>query len=549
MNKDWRPRSRKAGRLPSSPRLVQVLAVPIAFASLAGLTLGAAGASAADTLSAGEQEAGMSTGLPFQDPPDASGTGTGPDLEITLTAADTSFDLSGKHVSGQAYDGGFVAPTMHLTPGRTATIVLVNHLPVATNLHFHGLHVSPSEHSDDAFLCVNPGKTLTYKLDLPADHPQGTYWYHSHAMGTSCASAGMSDASMTDKAVPGMDSQATRTERTSARNVGRGDVENQISAGLSGALIVGDDRALLPSALQGVTAHTLVFKDAQIDRTGHIVQNGDFTSINSDDPTVRLVNGQLRPTLTMHPGETQLWRLVNAGADIFYELQLDGYHFTVVGEDGHPVAQATTADTLLLSPAKRYDVLVTAGPQNGDTWLRTLAYQGGPAGDSYPQDELLKVSVNGPAQIPLPPLTGAMPTASPDLAAAAVAQHRTVVLAENKAGTRFSINHQRFAMNSSVFSTPARVGTVEEWTIYNTTGKIHPFHVHTDAFQVMSVNGVAKPYTGRQDIIPVPNEVDGVPGKVVIRIPFDDYTGQVMFHCHIATHEDNGMMSFINVVS
>jgi FtsP/CotA-like multicopper oxidase with cupredoxin domain len=39
-----------------------------------------------------------------------------------------------------------------------------------------------------------------------------------------------------------------------------------------------------------------------------------------------------------------------------------------------------------------------------------------------------------------------------------------------------------------------------------------------------------------------------VPGKVVIRIPFFDFTGPIMFHCHIAAHEDNGMMSYINVV-
>jgi FtsP/CotA-like multicopper oxidase with cupredoxin domain len=158
------------------------------------------------------------------------------------------------------------------------------------------------------------------------------------------------------------------------------------------------------------------------------------------------------------------------------------------------------------------------------------------------------VDVRGPAQSPLPMVSGAMPTASPDLAAAAVAQHRTLILGENAAGTKFSINHKRFSMDASVFSTPARVGTVEEWTIYNTTGKVHPFHVHTDAFQVMSVNGVAKPYTGRQDVIPVPNMAGGVPGRVVIRVPFDDYTGKVMFHCHIADHEDNGMMSYINVV-
>lgn len=549
MKRDWRTRSRKAGRSVSSPRLVQILAVPVAFASVAGLSWGAAGASAAGTVSAGSQEAGMAAGLAFQDPPDVgagadSGAGAraGSDLQITLTAADTSFELGGKRVSGQSYNGGYVAPTMHLTPGRVATIVLVNHLSVATNLHFHGLHVSPSDHSDDSFLCVDSGKTLTYQLDLPADHPQGTYWYHSHAMGTTCAGAGMSgdSDSMRDMDMPGMDSGAEFRP---------GEVENQIFAGLSGALIVGDDRTLLPSALQHVTAHTLVLKDAQIDGADHIVRNSGDTAIKSDDPTVRLVNGQLRPTLTMRPGETQLWRLVNAGADIFYKLQLDGYQFTVIGEDGHPVARVTTADTLLLPPAKRFDVLVTAGPHEATTWLRTLAYSNGPRGDSYPNADLVKVGVQGKAQTPLPAVSGAMPTASADLAAATVAHHRTLTLGEDRTGTRFSINGKRFSMDASLFSTPARVGTVEEWTIYNATGKVHPFHVHTDAFQVMSVNGVAKPYTGRQDIIPVPNAVGRVPGRVVIRIPFDDYTGQVMFHCHIAAHEDNGMMSYINVVS
>jgi FtsP/CotA-like multicopper oxidase with cupredoxin domain len=249
----------------------------------------------------------------------------------------------------------------------------------------------------------------------------------------------------------------------------------------------------------------------------------------------------------MTTGETQLWRLVNAGADIFYDLQLDGYKFTVVGEDGHPVANITTANDLVLPPAKRYDVLVTAGPDHGDTWLRTLAYSNGPQGDQYPNVKLMKLEVHGKGTAaPMP--TGAMPTAAPNLAGAAIAQHRTLTLSEDDSGTSFYIDGKQFSMDESVFSTPAKLGTVEEWTIYNTAGEIHPFHVHTDAFQVMSVNGVAKPFTGRQDIIPIPNEVNGVPGKVVIRIPFDDFTGQVMFHCHIAAHEDNGMMSYIDVV-
>ena len=46
----------------------------------------------------------------------------------------------------------------------------------------------------------------------------------------------------------------------------------------------------------------------------------------------------------------------------------------------------------------------------------------------------------------------------------------------------------------------------------------------------------------------MPGEKDGVPGKVAIRINFADFTGRWMFHCHIATHEHNRIMSFINVV-
>jgi FtsP/CotA-like multicopper oxidase with cupredoxin domain len=530
-------------RPPSSSRMIQVLAVPVALAAVAGLTMGTMGASADSTPTIAAQEAGMAAGHHFQDPPDAN-SATGPNLTVTLTAADTRFDLSGKRVWGQSYNGDYVAPTLHMTPGQTATIVLVNHLSVATNLHFHGLHVSPTDHSDDSFLCVDPGKTLTYRLHLPTDHPQGTYWYHSHAMGTSCA--GMSGMSMAD--MPNMDMSGGPTDTASASAFSPGDVENQIFAGLSGALIVGDDRTLLPPDLQHVTAHTMVLKDVQIDGTGHIVQNSGDTSIDSNAPTVRLVNGQLQPTLTMRPGETQLWRLINAGADIFYQLQLDGYRFTVIGEDGQPVARITTADTLLLPPAKRFDVLVTAGPHDGTTWLRTLAYSNGPQGDAYPRTNLLKLDVDGKAHTPLPAPTGAVPTASANLANATVAQHRTITLSEDSTGTQFYINGKQFSMDSSVFSTPAKLGTVEEWTIYNTAGEIHPFHVHTDAFQVMSVNGVAEQFTGRQDIIPIPNEVGGVPGKVVIRIPFTDFTGPVMFHCHIAAHEDNGMMSFINVV-
>ncbi|GAA1500754.1 multicopper oxidase family protein [Kitasatospora kazusensis] len=483
--------------------------------------------------STAQQEKGMKAGAPFRDPADAD-TGAHQDLTITLDAGRTRFDLSGREVQGESYTGTFVAPTLRLTPGSNVAIHLVNHLPVATNLHFHGLHVSPSGQSDDPFLCVAPGSSTTYRLAIPANHPLGTFWYHSHAMGTSCPAPGTPGAqAMQDMADSGFTP---------------GDVENQIFAGLSGALVVGDDRTLLPAPLRHITAHTMVLKDAQIDRSGHIVQNTGTGSINSGSPTVRLVNGQLRPVLSMKPGETQLWRLVNAGADIFYQPHLDGYRFTVIGEDGTPVAKVSTPDTLLLPPGKRYDVLVTASDRPGQAVLRSTAYSNGPQGDAYPDVELARIKVSGHPVHRLPTVSGAMPTAPASLTGRPVAQRRTLDLSENADGTVFYINGRQFSMDSSVFATPAKLGTVEEWTIVNHSGEDHPFHLHTNAFQVTSVNGAAQPYTHVQDIVPVPHAVNGVPGRVVLRVAFTDYPGKWMFHCHIAAHEDNGMMSYINVV-
>ena len=516
--------------------LITVLAI------LSAATGAVALASSTGTLNAPpavtDQEQGMVSGVPFQDPPDAvmaAGADGGP--TVTLDAHDTRFDLAGKTANGQSYNGSYIAPTISFHPGAQVGVRVVNHLPVATNVHFHGLHIDPMSHSDDDFLCIAPGDTYTYHLVIPADHPQGTYWYHSHAMGTTCPG--------------GVTGPINGTSTGAASGAGmsmHGDVENQIFAGLSGALIVGDDRTLLPAAYQHVVAHTFVLKDAQIDANGNITQNTATSKIDSNAPTIRLVNGQLRPVVGMRPNETQLWRLINAGADIFYRLRLDGYTFSVVGEDGVPVAGVTTVGTLLLPPAKRYDVLVTANSSPGTSWLRTTAYSNGPQGDQYPDTTLAQLDVYGSAVNRLPALAGGVRTAPASLADAKIAQQRTVDLSESPDGLSFFINGKQFDPTTSVFPDPAKLGTVEEWTILNESGEDHPFHLHTSTFQEMSVNGTAVPYTHMQDVVPVPHAVSGVPGKVVIRIPIEDYPGRWMFHCHIGAHEDNGMMSFLDVV-
>ena len=85
-----------------------------------------------------------------------------------------------------------------------------------------------------------------------------------------------------------------------------------------------------------------------------------------------------------------------------------------------------------------------------------------------------------------------------------------------------------------------RLGTTEEWTVRNTSAEQHPFHIHQDDFQVISVNG--QPYGARseQDTVVVP-----IGGQVVIRMRFTDFPGRWVFHCHILAHEDAGMMAIV----
>ena len=61
----------------------------------------------------------------------------------------------------------------------------------------------------------------------------------------------------------------------------------------------------------------------------------------------------------------------------------------------------------------------------------------------------------------------------------------------------------------------ATIGTIERWTIVNASSEQHPFHMHTDYFQVVSVNG--HPYGARslQDTVNVPAD-----GRAVILVQF-----------------------------
>jgi suppressor of ftsI len=104
-----------------------------------------------------------------------------------------------------------------------------------------------------------------------------------------------------------------------------------------------------------------------------------------------------------------------------------------------------------------------------------------------------------------------------------------------------------------VDATP-KTGTVEEWVFKNLSRELHPIHVHVNDAQVTSVNGKTQDARSWVDTIPIPYATRGadgklVPGEVVMRFKFRRFIGSYVFHCHILAHEDNGMMSIINVTT
>jgi FtsP/CotA-like multicopper oxidase with cupredoxin domain len=299
---------------------------------------------------------------------------------------------------------------------------------------------------------------------------------------------------------------------------------------MSGALIVEGLLDPFP-ALRDVPEHVLLLKDAQIG-DGEIVRRG------IGDDAMRTVNGTLNPTITLHPGETQLWRIGNVGADMYYLLTLDGHRFYEVARDGRRLSRLVPERQLLLEPGARAEVLVqAAGP--GTYALRTAGFDTGPQGNHYPGAVLATVRVEGAAVPPLALPKQLLPVA--DLRRH-ITDRRTIVFSESADGDTFFVDGRTFDPNRT--DTRVTLGAIEEWTIRNESGELHDFHIHQTHVQVTEVNGVPQRFDGYQDIVNVP-----VHGEVKVIVPFTDPTivGRFVYHCHLLSHEDKGMMATIEV--
>jgi len=439
-----------------------------------------------------------------------------------------------------AFDGETVAPTIRASPGDVLKITYINDLPSKspetcavnpcmdmTNLHFHGLSVSPDAPQDDVLtMLAKPGQVLHYSVEIPRDHPPGLFWYHTHPHGESHRQVldGMSGAIV----VEGMGRYVPEVERLRERVIV-----------VRGRSIEHDPNA------------AALMRDVEIPAKGCGREAEAVEEIFT-------VNGVLRPRIEIAPKERQFWRIVNASADRYLDLQLDGQTFEIVALDGMPLAYrdpkhpTRVTDHLLVAPAGRLETIVTGPLPGTNRALRTLCVDTGPVGDPNPEMVLADLVQPSPTQPSpnrpdataprrvhsiddRPPLyrpidVEALKKTEPDF---------TVIFTEDKNG--FYINGRKFAADASPM-TSARVGTYQHWRIVNQTAELHPFHIHQVHFLAYAQNGVSLPHPAWLDTVNVPYG-----GSVDVILDFTNpvIKGMSVFHCHLLNHEDKGMMAKI----
>jgi FtsP/CotA-like multicopper oxidase with cupredoxin domain len=448
------------------------------------------------------------SGEPLQGPAELAGRqGL---LGLDLTAAPGA-PLAGRPASAWGYNGSSPGPTLRVRPGDQLALRLHNRLDQPTNLHTHGLRVSPEGNSDNPFVHLAPGEAFDYRITIPSEHPAGTFWYHPHA---------------------------------------HGHVADQLSAGLAGALIVDD--ASEPSV---TTDRVLIITDATLG-TGGPVAADPRSRMAGRQGELLLLNGQHQPTIPSATGDVERWRLINATTSRTLTLRLDAHSLTRVALDGVTLPTAVPSDTVRLAPGNRTDVLVRPDRPGtfallATTEARSAMGMGMGVAVGAETTTLAALAPRGPTRRP-----SALPTFPADDGPTRTATTGTRRLAftmgmgpggTGSGGMGPGGQGMIFGIDGRAYD-PARtdqtiaLGAVEEWTITNPTPMAHPFHLHVWPFEVLA-DSARTPTTGTlQDVVLVPAR-----GWVRLRIPFTAHPGRSVYHCHILDHEDAGMMATLAV--
>jgi FtsP/CotA-like multicopper oxidase with cupredoxin domain len=475
---------------------------------------------------------------------------------------------------------GLENPTLHLKPGDHLILTITNNAPNPTlptpgstimpmgilnppncgdpqptassiNIHYHGTNTSPACHQDNVLrTVVNPGQTFQYNVVLPANEPSGLYWYHPHIHMLA---------------------------------------QPQTQAGATGAIVIEGVENQQP-AVSGLRERILIVRDQApgnfTTATGN-VPNFDlslnFVQISS--PTDPTATNFVPAILQMQPGEKEFWRVSNSSADGVLDLQyvFDGVPqpLQLVAVDGVPLNSQDGSGTGALIPVTHFNlppasrvefILSPPPPQVRLAQLITLRVNGGPYFYNLPQRPLATVQLTSgqgeDSARSKDDRTGSFTAKSTTqqrfagLGTAPVAMTRNLYFDEVPLLQYFMVVEGQPEALFDPNAAPAIVatqGTVEEWIIQNRTPENHAFHIHQIHFLVESqdnfeANGSqqAPAITGQYlDTVQVPFW-DGNPNhaypSVRLRLDFRGRDiGDFVFHCHVLSHEDAGMMAIVRV--
>ena len=444
-------------------------------------------------------------------------------LSLDLEAKPQRVQLGDINANLLAYNGTVPGPLLEASPGDRIQIRFTNGLSQPTNIHYHGLHIPPDV--DNVFLKISPGEQHTYEFQIPDNHLAGTFWYHPHKHGL---------------------------------------VAEQLFGGLAGLFIVRGQLDEIPE-IKAAEESFVVLKDFALDRSGNIADTGHMAAMTGRAGGLLTASGQINPEMPIKRGGLARLRLLNASPSRFYRLSLEEHTMHLIATDGGAIASPVELSNVVLAPGERVEVLVQGNQAPGNYRLINQPFnpaQGGMmngmmgGNQSSDRSETVATLVYGRETDKRG--TDKSKTEEDKTQEASLPSELIPValLPEPNKTRQFALNHGMgdmigggmvFLINGKAFDpsrtdTQVKLDTTEDWEITNTGSMAHPFHIHTNKFQIVSQNGQNAPYVAWKDVVLVS------PGETVrLRIAFRDYIGKTVYHCHVLDHEDRGMMGILEI--
>ncbi len=422
----------------------------------------------------------------------------------------------------------FWGPTLIMNKGDWVQMNVANNLADTTTTHWHGFHIP-------AIMDGGPHQTIpagtTWSPSFKVDNNAGTYWYHPHLH--------------------------TYTQ-------------DQLTRGAGGMIIIRDpiESALNLPRTYGVDDIPLALSSRRFSASQFVSGIGGVTASAYGDYMV--VNGVLSPQVTL-PKQYVRLRILNAEIERSYNLGFsDGRTFYQIATDGGLVNAPVALTRLVLAVGERAEILVDLTGATVGSSFDLQAFNSGQTND-FPGGEpatsgqfgsllngttftILHINVGATSTATTPVTTRpATLTANTFWTDANVTRNRTVTITGGFPGSATPLfTFDNLAFDPDVYNQTLNLNAVEKWTLTNTSGFSHSFHIHDIQFNLVSRTGGnntgIKTYEqGWKDTLFI-----GQNQTVTFIAKFDGFasnTNPFMYHCHFSNHEDEGLMGQFVVVN